>query len=400
MAPPATPGATARPDHAADAGVAAGNYLPELESLRGVAILLVFWFHVEGILYMPYARPGAVGVPYQALVRAGHTGVSLFFVLSAFLLSLPFWREPRGGPYQSIARYASRRALRILPLYWFAVAVGTVVTAGSLADLGRALPHAFFLSTIAGLWTPLHPFSDVWWSLGTEVQFYCFLPLLPLCRRWRHGVPLGIALIALGAVLHLLFLARVVGFSNGAAQYQLADSIIGRGPQFAIGGAAAWLFLWLRANAPPAPAWWRNGGADLALLAALTGLALVLQWVINGGLLHFFVVPYHAWHIVEALLWASVVLLVLLAPLRSKRLWSNPVLEWFGLLSYSIYMWHVPVAWYVIPWVRRTVVSVPAGWSGLGALTALVVLALCLAVSMLTYRWIERPFLVRKSRLR
>ena len=126
-----------RTDHAAAAGVAAGNYLPELESLRGLAILLVFWFHVEGILFMPYARPNAVGVPYQALVRAGHTGVSLFFVLSAFLLSLPFWREPRGGPYQSIARYASRRALRILPLYWFAVAVGTVVTAGSLADLGR-----------------------------------------------------------------------------------------------------------------------------------------------------------------------------------------------------------------------------------------------------------------------
>ena len=129
-----------RTDHAAAAGVAAGNYLPELESLRGVAILLVFWFHVEGILCIPFERPQQVEVPWQALIRAGHTGVSLFFVLSAFLLSLPFWREPAGGPHLSIARYASRRALRILPLYWFAVVVGTVLTASQLADLGRAVP--------------------------------------------------------------------------------------------------------------------------------------------------------------------------------------------------------------------------------------------------------------------
>jgi peptidoglycan/LPS O-acetylase OafA/YrhL len=45
---------------AADAGVAAGSYLPELESLRGIAILLVFWFHVEGILFLPYRRPQVV----------------------------------------------------------------------------------------------------------------------------------------------------------------------------------------------------------------------------------------------------------------------------------------------------------------------------------------------------
>ena len=93
---------------AAAAGVATGNYLPELESLRGIAILLVFWFHVEGVLFLPRPRPLEVVLPWQAFVRAGHTGVSLFFVLSAFLLSLPFWREPRGGPYLSIARYGSR----------------------------------------------------------------------------------------------------------------------------------------------------------------------------------------------------------------------------------------------------------------------------------------------------
>ncbi len=385
---------------AADAGVAAGHYLPELESLRGIAILLVFWFHVEGTLFLPYKRPLQVALPWQAFVRAGHTGVSLFFVLSAFLLSLPFWREPTGGPTLSIARYGSRRALRILPLYWTAVVVGTVLSAGSLVDLTRAVPHALFLSSVAGWFTPLMPYSAVWWSLATEVQFYLLLPLLPLCRRWRYGWALGLALLAGVAVVHGLFLADVLRMSSRAGQAQLADSIIGRAPQFLVGGAAAWLFLRLRASLPPAPAWWRNGGADVAVLAALTALAWVLQWVITGGLIHFIEVPYHAWHIVEALLWACVLLLVLLAPLRSKRLWSNPLLEWLGLLSYSIYMWHLPIAWYVVPGLRHAGVPVPAGWSPGGVFAALLIAALCLALSAFTYRYIERPFLVRKARLR
>ena len=389
-----------RTDHAAAAGVAAGNYLPELESLRGVAILLVFWFHVEGILCIPFERPQQVEVPWQALIRAGHTGVSLFFVLSAFLLSLPFWREPAAVPHLSIGRYASRRALRILPLYWFAVVVGTVFTASQLADLGRAVPHALFLSSITGWWTPIHRFGDVWWSLTTEVQFYLLLPLLPLCRRWRHGRALGIALVAAAALAYGLFLTQAVAASTIAGQVQLANSIIGRGPQFLVGGAAAWLFLRLRGSLPPAPAWWRRGGADLALLATLTALALLLQWVIAGGVRHFIQVPFHAWHVVEALLWAGVLLLALLAPLRSKPLWNNPWLEWFGLLSYSIYMWHVPLAWTVILGMRRAGLAIPARWTIVGLLVALLVAALCLALSTLTYRWIERPFLVRKARLR
>jgi len=385
---------------AADAGVAAGSYLPELESLRGIAILLVFWFHVEGILFLPYRRPQVVDLPWQALIRAGHTGVSLFFVLSAFLLSLPFWREPSGGPYLSIARYGRRRALRILPLYWFAVAVGAVLSAGAFADLGRAIPHALFLSSVAGWWTPLYPYSGVWWSLATEVQFYLLLPLLLLCRRWRHGGALGLALLAAVVVVHGLFLAGVIGARSQAGQVQLADSIIGRAPQFLIGGAAAWLYLRTRGALPAAPTWWRNGGADLALFGALTALALELEWVMAGGLEHFVTVPFQAWHILEALLWATVLLLVLVAPLRTKRVWANPVLEWLGLLSYSIYMWHLPIAWHVVIGLRHSGVPVPAGWSALGLVAALLIASLCLGLSMLTYRFIERPFLVRKASLR
>src|SRR5690606_25837144 len=124
----------------------------------------------------------------------------------------------------------------------------------------------------------------------------------------------------------------------------LADSIVGRWPQFVTGAAAAWLYLRLRDLPWRAPAWWRNGGADLALLATFTALALLLRWVTEGGNDRFISVPFQGWRCIEGGLWSIIVLLVLLAPLRTKRLWDNAAWERLGLLSYSLYMWHVPIA--------------------------------------------------------
>jgi peptidoglycan/LPS O-acetylase OafA/YrhL len=257
-----------------------------------------------------------------------------------------------------------------------------------------------FLSSVSGLWQAMHPFSDVWWSLVTEVQFYALLPLLLLCRRARRPRRAVQALLGVAAGVHLLFLGRLLAATTGDGQYQLADSIVGRGPQFAIGGIAAWTYLRWRDRPHVDRPWWRNGGADLTLVAVLGLLALLLQWVVTGGLLHFFVAPYHAWHVLEATLWASVLLLVVIAPLRMKFLWTNPLLERLGLLSYSIYMWHLPIIWYVIIGLRQRGVPIPAGWSPAGVAVAALIAVLCYASSELTYRVIERPFLLRKATLR
>ena len=66
----------------------ASHYAPQLESLRGVAILLVALFHADGML-LSMGQNVTIGVkvsPLAAFVHAGHTGVTLFFVLSAILL--------------------------------------------------------------------------------------------------------------------------------------------------------------------------------------------------------------------------------------------------------------------------------------------------------------------------
>ena len=109
MSRPASPSPAAAVGPAAvPAGIRrSARYLPELESLRGVAILLVYAFHTNA--YVQVFQPRETSLWY-AFVLAGHTGVDLFFVLSAFLLSLPFLREAAGGRRVDRRRFFARRS--------------------------------------------------------------------------------------------------------------------------------------------------------------------------------------------------------------------------------------------------------------------------------------------------
>ena len=69
------------------------TYFPELESMRGIAIVLVVLFHADGVVCRTEGTSGIIATPLSAFIRAGHSGVTLCFMLSGFLLSLPFLSE-------------------------------------------------------------------------------------------------------------------------------------------------------------------------------------------------------------------------------------------------------------------------------------------------------------------
>jgi peptidoglycan/LPS O-acetylase OafA/YrhL len=375
------------------------SYLPELESLRGWAILLVMAYHLDGFMLGLARHRAMLGTssPLLAFVRAGNTGVDLFFALSGFLLSLPFFAAATSGREIDLRRFAARRALRILPLYYAAVlATGAgFVLAG--ANPLQILPYFVFLNALPYIAIPMMPYSLTWWSLATEAQFYVLLPLLgpSLKRRWLGGL-----LLVLLAGLYVAFVAGWLPLGKPAAIQAFGTSVLGRSPLFLAGMAAAWIFVHhgprLRQRLHTA-SWARNGGADAILLAVLIGLGLLLQWGLNTGPLRVQMPPLHAWHVLEGVLWASVLLLFIVAPLRLKPLLANPVLERFGLLSYSLYLLHVPI---LIGGLRRLRVAgwIETGWTVRGAVAAAVLVLLSVAASALTYRFIERPFLVRKER--
>src|SRR5262245_20094341 len=253
--------------HAVPTGIARdAHYFFELECLRGVAIALVVLFHADGLLRFPFRTTTGMWPPLPlALVFAGHTGVSLFFVLSGFLLSLPFLAEIDGERRVDRRLYYRKRALRILPIYWAVLALAVVVTVRSLPELLPRLGYFIFLNSDPDLIPPMRPFTDVVWSLATEVQFYAVLPLLPLCLRSRRRGAIVLA------VLGLLYLDLLVGpLARSPTRPFLTNGVFGRLPQFAAGIAAAWLYRRRQARGPRGP---RGpllgpGTADLALLAS------------------------------------------------------------------------------------------------------------------------------------
>ncbi len=377
---------------------ASAPYSADLESLRGWAILLVFFYHADSAVY-GLDRIGTVVSPLLAFITAGHTGVTLFFVLSAYLLSRPFLIEGAGGRRVRRLGFYRRRILRIMPLY-AAVVIGSILLCldepHAVRDGLRAL---LFVNSISGVGKSLLPYSAVWWSLATEIQFYLVLPALALALASRTGRVLGLGALLAWAVAYAV-VERDHGLMSLQARMQLGLSLLGRLPAFLAGIGAAWLVA--RFGEPirrfaEGSRVIRNGGADGLLLAVLVALGLLLQEVSHRG---FFPaeIAWPIWHIPESVLWGLVLLLVVLAPLRSRPLLSNRVMATVGLLSYSLYLLHTPIltfghAW-AVEWgfeLREDLVT-----RGVAFGIALVV---SLGLSALTYAGIERPFLLRKTRV-
>lgn len=385
-------------DHSTPVGIRRpGDYLPRLEALRGIAIGLVVVYHADQAIRpqsFEHVRPWLL----EAYVEAGHTGVSLFFVLSAFLLTRPFLRALAGGGRASVSHFLERRALRVLPLYWAAVAVSSLLF-GVLHDTTwlNGLPYLVFVNSIFGAAPVMSPFSDVWWSLATEAQFYLALPVAAGLARWQAGRWLLAGLLVAFTVSYVQMTGRgFYIFSSNAY-----TSLYGRLPVFVFGAVAAWIYdrhgesirrFFAQRSA------WRSGGADVLLVAVLVALGMLLQHVAYLG---YFVAEasWHAWHVAEGLLWAMAVLLVLLAPLRIGSLFDAALLKWIGVLSFSLYLVHLPIIHYLREALRGRFPRVYEGWNPVSFAFVALCIGTALALSTLTYRFIERPFLARKARV-
>lgn len=370
--------------------------LVELDALRGLAITLVFLMHSEA----PMNGDRCYRYGFDALrsfVIAGHTGVSLFFMLSGFLIARPFLRELAGGPHVSRSRYFARRFLRIMPLYVAYVALASFLCAKTPADLLHGLPYLVFLQGFPHLTVPLPNFSWVWWSLAVEAQFYVLLPL-----AFAFGAR-GAVVAFIGAVaVYASFATGVWTPATFEGQRLLAHSVVGRMPLFLFGIAGALIYdRWgLRLRELLARSFWlRNGLSDLALAATAYALGRLLHYILYIPPYDKLEVTMPAWHVAEGGLWFVILMLVVLAPLRIKPLLVNRASTMLGLFSYSIYMVHLPLILYVMEQVRRFDPAFVPAWRPATYALSAGIAAVCLAISALTYYAIERPILTMKSRI-
>jgi peptidoglycan/LPS O-acetylase OafA/YrhL len=162
----------------------AGNYIPEIDGLRFVAIFwVVAWMHLPSLINTHLFKGKLFSDPYiVSVILEGGQGVSFFFMISGFILALPFIKEKMtGGSPVSLKKYYLRRLTRLEPPYLAALLISflllLVIKNKSFTDL---LPHlgasSVYMHNI--IYNSSSSVLGVAWSLEVEVQFYLLAPFL------------------------------------------------------------------------------------------------------------------------------------------------------------------------------------------------------------------------------
>lgn len=182
--------------------------IPEIDGLRSVAIVSVVLFHAawtfrHGLGVKVGQIDGAFGSLLDRILWTGSYGVPVFFVISGFILALPFAEAKSGGKPVSLAKYFTRRLTRLEPPFIVALLVAftvIVIQTGSLDKLPNLFASMGYMhSLIYGEKSLVLPVA---WSLEVEVQFYLLMPLLAFVYVIKN------TLIRRG-----LLIASILGFS-------------------------------------------------------------------------------------------------------------------------------------------------------------------------------------------
>lgn len=340
--------------------------LESINGLRGAAILSVIYFHVICGMWPAAAVP----VWLSPLVTNGWTGVNLFFILSGFVLFLPYAAgERRMVAPSDRAIFYRRRWLRLMPLFYVAVVGEWLLAAwqghGSISELAWVASLGFIVSP-----SEFAPsFNPALWSIGVEIAFSMLFPSLVAAAQ-----RIGLARM-LAAALTLSLAIRALGIMRFPALQGAtfnSDMLLCRLDEFVIGMILAWLYL---AGRLP----WRPVlcGAAGALLVAIAWIGF--DQVLRGSL------PPIARAGLNDLLDAGLFLVVRAALAPETRfaaaLCWRP-LQVLGMMCYSIYIWHQPLLELMMP--GRAALPAPAF-----VLSLLLFAAALLAVAALSYRFIE-----------
>jgi peptidoglycan/LPS O-acetylase OafA/YrhL len=348
------------------------SFLPEVQALRALAVLLVVANHLR-----PDLMPG------------GYIGVDVFFVISGFLITGHMVKEVRRTGRIRLGHFWANRARRILPASLLAI-LAVVVTApfvlplAELRNLGRqALGSIFYVqnwilaadsvdySNSENAATPFQHF----WSLAVEEQFYLLWPLLvalaafvaaQVARR-RGTAPLAACLVAVFSLVivpSFVWSVVLVGQGDPSAYFVTTTRLW----ELGIGGVLAVLLRYTDGLRLP------------RALLALAGLGAI-------GWSAFTLTAASPFPGTNALLPVLGTAAVIAAGRTSGAGSLSPLVDlrpvqWVGNVSYSLYLWHFPVAIYFVVLADRH----PDKFEVLG------LLAVMFALSWASYNWVEQPF--------
>jgi peptidoglycan/LPS O-acetylase OafA/YrhL len=346
------------------------SQLDELDGLRGLAALIVFLSHTSNV--------GVRLFPHVDASGTGKTGVYLFFVLSAFLLTTPFLQAAADRAAAGrLTSYFTRRFWRIYPLYSGYLLVALIVT--------LACPASLPTVKSIGVPYPLSPggFVDqlllrrstgVTWSILVECRYYLVLPVVAFAFS---KISKSRVLVSLVLVATLIALAEIV-WPKGAMRPN--DSRLG--PYLATFLLGSWMAVvhhdWQRRglDADPRATAAVEACGLVAVIVLISLTPSVASWLVGRRIP---VDHFHKESLWLGLLWSAVLLAAvhgrggLRAALRMR--W----LRYIGFISFSVYLLHVVV---IDVMLRVGPKAAYRGW---------IMLALTVAVSHAAWLLIERP---------
>ena len=368
---------------------------PLMDGMRAVAVLSVVVVHAA-------LMGGAFGTSLHGRLLAHlNIGVTIFFLISGFLLYRPMIDHRSGGaPAPATAQYAKRRFLRIYPAYWVALTVLALLPGVTGVVGGNWWPMYAMVHTLP-VYHGQRCASAVFtcglaqtWSLVVEATFYIALPIYAwLVGRLTRGLGvrawMATELLLLAALSAVSVTVQFAG--SGSVSAWVSGSVLGYVYWFALGMGMAIVSVGLT-GARPAPGTakiLRRAPAVLWALALALYVALSL-WLPASPFLFV-----HDQQLVTHLVF-GVIATLLLAPAvfgenmggLPRRLLAHPVVAWVGLISYGIFLWHYVVAQQLGPGGAKA--------SFLVVLAGTLAITICIAAA--SYYLVERPLLRLKYR--
>ena len=331
-----------------------------VDALRGISALWVVVFHAfasNRLDSLEVVLPGWS----RWLIHMGYVGVTVFFVLSGFVIAHSFDRQRVDAP--SIGWFMIRRSVRLDPPYWLSIAATLVVARAALPSCTVLVAHMFYLQDLLRM----EPLSPIYWTLCLEFQFYLmFALLLGIAYRFRSNRTDHRSLRVTFTAAALVAAVFPVGLADPATLP--AGLFLPRWYTFLVGAFACWAI---------------NGTiprfAFYAYVAVLFAAAIELRHV----------------DAVVATVIAALLLVVGRAGALGNWLHWQP-LQLLGRTSYGLYLLHNPIIAVTFGVLRRITPSTPS-WE---LLWLLIVLVSSCVGAWLFWKLVERPCMIFSRRCR
>jgi peptidoglycan/LPS O-acetylase OafA/YrhL len=366
-------------------------YFPGLNGIRFIAVFLVILDHLE--LFKSYFKLRTLW-PGSFSSHLGQLGVTVFFVLSGYLITYLLLEEKKESGI-SIKNFYIRRILRIWPLYFILMILGFFIlphidflTVPVYQDVSidfwkKFILFFFFLANVAFVYFPTVTFANVLWSVAVEEQFYLIWP--NLVKKCRNIFFMLCACLLLYMIVKAVLVFNIAGIASHLPHKlsKLLDRT--RFSSMIIGGMGAWLIF-------------TKKEAIIKLLYH-PAVQLVSYAIFLVLLLNVIRLPYFEFIKNELTSFVVAVILVNISTNPSSLLkLENRYLDFLGKISYGMYIYHSIIAVICLKVFMLFSPSSDVGYAAWSIGLLLLTVLLTVAVSHLSYRFIEQRILKLKRK--